>query len=250
MQSKQNNFDIYYEQKGEGEAVIFIPGGFFDHHCWKDVIPSISEEYQTITLDNRASGLSVDTDDEYTVALLANDVLRLMDHLKLEKAHIVGHSMGGFTAQYFAAMYSERVISLSLLSSILAMNTQGEEFLDQLFADAVANPEALQEKIFAMGGVHQSLPQILKQAKLCRHYDARPFIPQITAPTIIMSGLHEPIMSVAESRRLASQIKNVKKVLTFDCNHQLPIEVPALVANSLLEHFQDNRLCQVATPRY
>jgi len=87
MKPRQTECDIYYEIHGEGEAVIFISGGFYDHHCWQEVLLTVKEKYQAIVMDNRASGLSVDTEEEYHVALLAKDVLRLMEHLRIDKAH-------------------------------------------------------------------------------------------------------------------------------------------------------------------
>jgi len=64
--------------------------------------------------------------------------------------------MGGFIAQYFAATFPEKVISLALLSSILTMNKAGKQFLDQIIEDARHNPDALLQRIFAMGGVRQT----------------------------------------------------------------------------------------------
>lgn len=60
-----NKFDLYYEVLGTGEPVIFIPGGFCDHQSWDAIKHMISRDFQMILLDNRGSGLSQDTDEEF-----------------------------------------------------------------------------------------------------------------------------------------------------------------------------------------
>lgn len=250
MQNPPLKFDLNYAVIGAGEPVLLIAGGFCDHHIWQEITPALSTHYQVIMFDNRGSGLSADAVSSYSVELLASDVLRLMDHLGLEKAHIVGHSMGGFVAQYFAAYYPERVQSLSLLSSILKMNAQGIEFLDQIIQESATNPDAVRQKTFELGGIRQTIPQILQQVKLCRDYDATAFIAKIEAPTLLMSGLQEPICSVEETKRLAASIRNVMGVDFLDCNHMLQKEKPAELIGKLLLHLRRHHDASLISFKY
>src|SRR5579862_6915900 len=113
--------DLYFNVTGQGEPIVLIAGGFCDHHVWDDVIELLNSDFRVITYDNRGIGQSSVSQCDYTIELLANDLDCLLNQLKIPSAHIVGHSMGGFIAQYFAAHYAEKVLSLSLLSSLLVM---------------------------------------------------------------------------------------------------------------------------------
>ncbi len=110
---------IHYVTEGEGEAVILIHGWMSDSSMWgadasqKSKLEPL-EGFQLIALDCRGHGMSEKpySKDAYGPEL-ANDVLRLLDHLKISKAHLVGYSMGAFIAAKVAAKAPNRVISLT-----------------------------------------------------------------------------------------------------------------------------------------
>ena len=106
---------IRYVVAGEGEPVILIHGFAINYHFqWvaSRVMQSITPDFQVIALDNRGHGKSGKPHDpkEYGLTMV-EDIIRLMDHLQLKKAHIVGYSMGGAITLKLTTTHPERVIS-------------------------------------------------------------------------------------------------------------------------------------------
>lgn len=94
---------LWYEESGSGAPVIFIAGTMSDHTTWDVVVPQL-RGLRSITPDNRDIGNSSMAKRDYTVREMAGDVLALMGHLDLERASIVGHSLGGKIAQEVALL--------------------------------------------------------------------------------------------------------------------------------------------------
>ncbi len=112
-----NGVKIHYIVEGQGEPVILIHGftASIQVQWGRGVISKLNKDYQVIALDNRGHGRSDKPHDpnQYGVEMV-NDVIRLMDHLKIPKAHIVGYSMGGFITGNLLANHPQRVITATL----------------------------------------------------------------------------------------------------------------------------------------
>ena len=109
-----NGVQIHYATAGKGEAVVLIHGWMSDAGMWGrlDTNPA-TQEFQLIALDMRGHGKSDKPHDAAKYdAEVAHDVIRLLDHLKIEKAHLVGYSSGAFVAGKVAAAYPNRVLSV------------------------------------------------------------------------------------------------------------------------------------------
>jgi pimeloyl-ACP methyl ester carboxylesterase len=109
---------IHYIVEGQGEPVLLIHG--FSANIpmqWglPGVIKELAKEYQVIAIDNRGHGRSGKPHDvkDYGVKMV-EDSVRLLDHLKIEKAHVVGYSMGGFITGKLLATHPDRIISATL----------------------------------------------------------------------------------------------------------------------------------------
>ena len=88
---------IYYETKGSGEAVIFAHGAGGNAAIWFNQMAYFSDQYQVVAFDHRTFGRTGVPKNPLVVTDFRDDLLALMDHLDIEKAHIIGQSMGGFT---------------------------------------------------------------------------------------------------------------------------------------------------------
>jgi pimeloyl-ACP methyl ester carboxylesterase len=109
---------IHYIIEGEGEPVVLIHGFTASIPVqWQlpGIVSKLSQDYKVIALDNRGHGRSdKPRDPQQYGAEMVEDVIRLLDHLKIEKAHIVGYSMGGFMTGYLISKYPDRVLSATL----------------------------------------------------------------------------------------------------------------------------------------
>jgi aminoacrylate hydrolase len=109
--------EIYYESHGSGVPVLLVPGLGGVASYWNPNLPAFSARYRTIIHDHRGTGQSSASKISYSVDQMTDDLLRLMDHLKIERAHLVGHSTGGAIGQTMAATRPERLASLVLYAT-------------------------------------------------------------------------------------------------------------------------------------
>ena len=114
---KVNDVNLYYELYGEGDPLVLIAGTGISCAPWRVFqVPEFSRRYQVLIYDHRGLGRSDKPDVHYSTRLFAQDCAGLMDALGINKAHIMGHSMGGRVAQWIALDYPQKVRSLVLSS--------------------------------------------------------------------------------------------------------------------------------------
>lgn len=178
---------IHYKTAGAGEPVILIHG-FTDNMeiCFEETIPSLemsfmerlSKNYQAIAVDARGHGLSdKPTAPEQYGDAMVEDIINLMDHLHLEKAHVVGYSMGGFIVGKLLHAYSNRVLSAVMIGAgpVLPNAWQQEHPLHMLCTSTAKdlsskqNMNSLltyfwpsQEPVFSEDSLHALSQQILE----------------------------------------------------------------------------------------
>jgi pimeloyl-ACP methyl ester carboxylesterase len=109
---------LFYLQRGTGPDVVMIHGLAANMAFWYlQVVPLLSDHFRVTVYDLRGHGLSDTPPAHYTSADMARDLRALLDALRIERAHVVGHSFGGGVALQFAAMQPERVSSLTIVDS-------------------------------------------------------------------------------------------------------------------------------------
>ena len=108
------NLELYYEEHGQGHPSIMVVGLGQDIATWRFQIAELSQHVRLIVFDNRDSGQSSRCLDNYTTETLAQDIFGLMDHLAIDRTHLLGTSMGGMIAQIAALLSPERLTSLIL----------------------------------------------------------------------------------------------------------------------------------------
>lgn len=119
--------EIYFESIGKGEPLILIHAGFSDRRDWKHQIGDFEKKFNTIVYDQRGFGNSSVLLKAFSPA---DDLKALMDYLKITKAVLVGHSLGGTIALDFALQYPERVSALVLLAPGLNGYSWSKEYLE------------------------------------------------------------------------------------------------------------------------
>ncbi len=113
-----NGVKIHYVVEGEGEPVVLIHGFTASIQMqWglPGILSKLSKDYQVVAFDNRGHGRSGKPHDPNMYGVeMVNDVTRLMDHLNIKKAHVVGYSMGGFITDLLVATHPDRLITATL----------------------------------------------------------------------------------------------------------------------------------------
>ena len=121
--------EIHYESHGRGDPVLLVPGLSGVGNYWYPNIPAFSARHRVVIHDHRGTGQSTRSRIRYSVDQMADDLLRLMDHLKIERAHLVGHSTGGAIGQTLAVKRPERLAKLVLFATW----TRADPFFRRVF---------------------------------------------------------------------------------------------------------------------
>jgi pimeloyl-ACP methyl ester carboxylesterase len=106
-------FKMYYEIYGKGEPLLIIHGNGGSIENFSNQIPFFSKKYQVILADSRAHGKSVDDQDSLSYEMMADDFAALLDHLKIDSAHVIGWSDGGINGLLLASRHPEKVKKLA-----------------------------------------------------------------------------------------------------------------------------------------
>lgn len=104
---------IHYEEMGEGKSLAMIHGGLLDRHMWNDQFATFAATNRVIRYDTRGHGLSKAPAGDYSHH---EDLRKLLEEIKVDKAAIMGLSLGGYIAVDFALAYPERVSALILVA--------------------------------------------------------------------------------------------------------------------------------------
>lgn len=286
------NVGIFYEDLGDpaDPPVLLIMGVGAQLPMWPDGFCArlIDKGYRVIRFDHRDTGLSTKLDGQradgsvyprvlryllgrgspvpYTLVDLAEDVRGLLDHLGIERAHIVGASMGGMIAQVLAGRHPDRVASLGLLmtsagtplSSLPALRVIRLAFgapprdapLEQRLAHEVRNvaiingpnflppTEQLQRRVRELRersdypqGMLRQFDAILGTGSLLR------YTRRITAPTVVVHGSKDPMVRPRNGRTVARAVEGARYVVVDGMGHDLPEPVWTPVVGALTENF-------------
>jgi len=106
--------DIHYERQGQGPTLMLVPGLGGAGAVWRNQLPAFTRHFEVIVHDHRGAGQSSQSRIKYSVEQMAGDALKLMDALKIEKAHYLGHSTGGAMGQVLAIDHPDRIDGLVL----------------------------------------------------------------------------------------------------------------------------------------
>ncbi|HEX3182300.1 MAG TPA: alpha/beta hydrolase, partial [Beijerinckiaceae bacterium] len=116
---RSNGVKIAFNIQGNGPPLVLIMGYRLNSSAWpQDFLDSLARRFTVITPDNRGTGKSDKPLDGYAIANLARDVHGLLDALGIDRAHILGYSMGGAIAQEFVRQFPERVAGLVLCATM------------------------------------------------------------------------------------------------------------------------------------
>jgi pimeloyl-ACP methyl ester carboxylesterase len=217
--------EIAYDTAGAGPAVVFLHGAFMDRSSWDRQMPVFARTFRAIRYDIRPFGASTQPAKPYSVP---DDLRRLLDHLKIERAHLVGHSFGGGVALDFALLYPDRVAGLVLVAAPpggFAPPPEEAKAVGAIFAAAKNGDDALMRAWLAhpMWSASQSRPEVMKalDASTRRSLGAfkmtfAPYIP-VTPPAI------ERLSARQASELMAKQIPGATLQVIPGADHALPI---------------------------
>jgi pimeloyl-ACP methyl ester carboxylesterase len=126
-----NGLHMYYELYGAGTPVVLLHGGMLTIDLnYAGLIPRLAAKHLVIGIEMQGHGRTHDLDRTITPTVLAQDVVSLLDHLGIERAHVLGHSLGGAVALELAVSHPSRVRSVVPISASVRPDGMHEDLLD------------------------------------------------------------------------------------------------------------------------
>lgn len=251
-----NNVELYYEVKGEGEAIVFTHGASWNHASWKAQVDYFSKHYKTIVWDIRGHGYSSLPEGEVDARDFTRDLIALLDHLAIEKANLCGLSLGGHISIQAAAHYPDRVKSLLLIGTPFT-NTfnRYEKLLVPLnrFSSLLipmqmmANMQANMLSNFNPHNrayIQEAVLQIPK-SNWIRLWDAitkmesKGDLDKIQCPTLIMYGDHDTMIE-RQQQYMSEEISNAELEVVKNANHATNLDNPEEVNHYIKDFLKKN----------
>ncbi|MFN8380601.1 MAG: alpha/beta fold hydrolase [Anaerolineales bacterium] len=261
--AQSNGIELYYEIHGAGQPLVLISGLGYSLWQWHKMVPFLAEHFQVITFDNRGVGQSDKPAGPYTAQMLAADTAGLLDSLRIEKAVIAGHSMGGFVAQAMALDFPQKVEKLILCSTNfggshhIPVTPEAMKVLTDVTSDALTrfknglavstapdwsekNPEMIEE--WVKWRVANPIDPAPYQAQLAIGLglltEAAAFenkLSRLNVPTLILFGAHDKVVPPENASLLAQKISGSKVVILPNAGHFFPIEVAEAASRTITD---------------
>lgn len=243
-----NGIRLSYAEEGSGPPLLLISGLGANRLSWAPVVALLKDVFRCITFDNRGTGESDVPAGPYTMDLLADDAAGLIDALGLGQVNAVGWSMGGSVLQSLLIRHGGKLQRAVLLSTLPAYTELQHRWLDAGLALRRAGLDPLvtgvmgmpwgmtgrlladHDKAFAAAklGAQNPFPTSLAgfeaQAQGIRVYDARPGLPSITTPTLVLVGAEDVLTPVHQSVEIASLIPGAKLRVLPRGGHAMAVE--------------------------
>ncbi|MBX3276298.1 MAG: alpha/beta fold hydrolase [Sandaracinaceae bacterium] len=253
---------LAYEEVGRGPAVLLIQGVGIAGCGWRPQVEALADRCRVVTFDNRGIG-GTPLVGALSIERMAGDARALMDALGIERAHVVGHSMGGVIAQALALAAPTRVASLALLCTVArgkdatamtpdivwlglrgkigTVRSRRMAFLELvssrevLAGDREAHAAAL-EAAFGRA-LHAVPPVAMKQLRALARYDASPRLAELASrPVLVVSGSEDRVTRPRFGRALAEGIAGARYVELAAAGHAAPVQQASRVNALLAEH--------------
>ena len=245
---------LYYETHGEGDPLLIIPGGGADGRYYQPIVDILKSNYRVILPDPRGSGRSEKGSQDYSFDLLAEDMKALLDHLNINQTFILGHSMGGMVAQYFAChypVYARKLILFATSNELTAfgkhccktaMITKTEASLKAFmhvmaiwnFSESFFSDENNMKNLVA-GAADDPYPiknqSLIEQMDIIKDFDSSSYLSNINISSLIIGCEKDIIFPVASVKGLKSLISKATYHEIEGAAHSAHIEQPKVVAD-------------------
>ena len=229
--------NIEWESQGDGPAVLLIQGLGYGRWGWAPVVRGLAQRHRVLSFDNRGIGGSDKPEGPYTARLMADDALQVLDEARVERAHVVGASLGGMIAQELAVLAPERVDKLVLCCTALradafpfpeatvklmteAPTLEPDVALRRFVVNALGAdpPQALVDEIVALRIANPPDP-LGWQAQAAAGTTFAGVDGTIGAPTLILHGTEDNVVDTRHADLLAEHIPGARVVLVPGTGH-------------------------------
>ena len=237
---------LHVERRGSGEPLLLIQGmGGNVAHWGEPFLCALEGDFELILYDHPGTGLSAPMTGQLTTRALAEVAAALLDALKIERAHVLGFSMGGMVAQELALAAPERIATLTLAGTSCG-GTQSRPTSPEtvqalttglLFSRAYAADPANLPPFAEAARIHPApINTLLDQRSALLAHDAYGRLRGLAVPTLVVHGTEDRLLDAVNGDLIASMVGGARLELLDGVGHLLFWEQPERVAQLVREH--------------
>jgi len=220
---------VNYAVSGDGPPLLLIRGLGGQGADWGSTVDRLAERFRVISFDNRDAGENQPETEQYSIADMADDAAGLLRALGIERAHVIGHSMGGFIAQHLALNHPEMIDHLVLVGTSPAAGAALGQPLaapteDEWIDDPVERTRQRAPQTHAPGYFDTRQDELEEMARISATnritregytrqlnaisdtHDVRERLGEIAVPTLVAHGDVDPLVSIKGGQLLAAGI--------------------------------------------
>jgi len=240
-----------FEESGQGFPLILLHGFPLNRSIWYPVLPYLTPHLRVILPDLRGFGKSQPGNEPSTMRLMAEDIAQLISKLKIEKCLVAGHSMGGYVSLAYAIAYPQKLAGLGLISTqaaadspekhqarfktIESVKKHGTTMLAKDMPSILTTNPDLYQPIAALISANQAEGIINALKGMADRPDFTEILPEISAPTVIITGENDSIVPHERVDVMARLIKRNWVIEVPHGGHMAMMESPEIVAKGLLD---------------
>jgi len=242
---------LHVIDQGKGDPVLWLQGLNAPAAAWAVQLAHFGQTHRSLAPDSRGVGRSDAPEGPYTTRQMAGDAVSVLDAAGVERAHVVGLSLGGAVAQELALLHPERVRSLALLSTFAAQSPRGRALLEAwralyplafkdpslrkpwelqayswLFTDRFWRSEANVRAALRFASTQpQQTPQgFLGQVDAALSHDTRERLPRLAVPALVIHGELDQLSAKANGEELARLIPGAELRMLPEVGHAVNLE--------------------------
>jgi pimeloyl-ACP methyl ester carboxylesterase len=249
---------ISYLDQGIGHCVVLIHGFCGNHNYWKYIVPHLVKKNRVLTIDLRGHGESSTPRDSYEITEMAEDISILLNSLQINRATIVGHSLGGYIGLAFAEAYPEKLSGLALVHSTAYPDTEEgkvnrdrgiqkitaegivpfvNDLIPKLFSDKNVNERKNEiDYVKSIGYKTSDYGAICALDAMKNRPDRNDVLRNLEVPVLLVAGRDDQLIPL--DRAFSVEKSTITHTVIEDCGHMSMLEQPDQLVDVLLHYLQ------------
>ena len=251
--------DCNYSVTGSGPAIFLTHGVGGAEDAWRFITPKLKSMFTVVTYDLRGHGKSPVDNKDFNLDDLVLDLERVREKTNIQKAHFMGHSLGGMIAPAYAKKFPERVLSVGLLSTVAGRSDEDKQKVWSVISDlkdkgVEQTLKNLTNRWFTDNFIEKNPDLVSRRLKQVIDTDKDVFInvfkiyaetemiswlKDIKKPCLFMTGENDGGCTPYHNKKMSNEVKDSKLVIIPEVKHSFLIEAPEQIANNLIEFIEN-----------
>ena len=244
-----DGLNVAYSRRGHGPPLVLLHGYPLDRTIWNDTAEMLEADFDVIMPDMRGFGDSDIMEADQSILAYSSDVAGLLERLEIRKAHVAGHSMGGYVALAFARMYPRQLAGIGLVSTQHLADTEERKAArlanaQQILAEGVggvvdgmtprlSTSAQVQTRVRAVIARQRPLGLAVALDAMAGRPDSTDVLKSFGAAAVIVHGTADELIPVDRAREMRSLLASAHYLELPGAGHLPMMENPAAVAEAL-----------------